>query len=51
MSAADDAAGFSSETAARYIDTAHATRARYQNLPDDIAPKALVDAYAAQEVR
>ncbi len=40
---------FSSEAAARFIDAAHASRARYQNLPEAVAPKALVDAYEAQE--
>lgn len=49
MPASSSTPEFSSEAAARYIDTAHATRARYQNLPAEIAPRALVDAYAAQE--
>lgn len=40
---------YSSETAARFIDAAHGSRARYQNLPEDIAPKSVGDAYAAQE--
>ena len=30
------------------IDEAHRTRARYQNLPEDIAPKTVAEAYAAQ---
>jgi len=39
---------FSAETAARYIDEAHRTRARYRNLPEDIAPGTVTEAYAAQ---
>jgi 2-keto-4-pentenoate hydratase len=34
--------------AARFIDEAHRTRARYQNLPEAIAPKTVAEAYAAQ---
>ena len=34
--------------AARYIDEAHRTRARYQNLPEAIAPRTIAEAYAAQ---
>ena len=34
--------------AARFIDEAHRTRSRYRNLPDDIAPATLAEAYAAQ---
>jgi 2-keto-4-pentenoate hydratase len=34
--------------AARYIDEAHRTRARYQNLPEAIAPGTVAEAYAAQ---
>jgi 2-keto-4-pentenoate hydratase len=34
--------------AARFIDEAHRTRARYQNLPDAIAPATAAEAYAAQ---
>jgi len=34
--------------AARFIDEAHRARARYQNLPDDIAPRTVDEAYAAQ---
>ena len=34
--------------AARFIDEAHRTRARYQNLPDAIAPQTVAEAYAAQ---
>ena len=40
---------FSPAEAARFVDEAHRTRARYQNLPDAIAPKNFDDAYAAQE--
>ena len=39
---------FSADAAARYIDEAHRTRARYQNLPEAIAPQTVVEAYAAQ---
>jgi 2-keto-4-pentenoate hydratase len=39
---------FSAEAAARFLDQAHRTRARYQNLPEEIAPRSVVDAYAAQ---
>jgi len=40
---------FSAAEAARNLDEAHKTRARYQNLPDAIAPKTVAEAYAAQE--
>lgn len=40
---------FSSDAAAKFIDQAHAARARYDNLPEAIAPRQLADAYAAQE--
>jgi len=40
MSRATEAAGF--------IDEAHRARARYRNLPDDIAPTTVAEAYAAQ---
>ena len=40
---------FSAADAARYLDEAHRTRARYQNLPEAIAPKTVPEAYAAQE--
>jgi len=40
MSRAAEAAGF--------IDEAHRARARYRNLPDDIAPTTVAEAYAAQ---
>jgi 2-keto-4-pentenoate hydratase len=39
---------FSAAEAARYIDEAHRTRARYRNLPEAIAPGTLAEAYAAQ---
>ena len=39
---------FSADAAARYIDEAHRTRARYRNLPEAIAPQTVVEAYAAQ---
>jgi 2-keto-4-pentenoate hydratase len=40
---------FSAAEAARYLDEAHRARARYQNLPEAIAPKNFDEAYAAQE--
>ena len=40
---------FSPTEAARFLDEAHRARARYQNLPDAIAPTTFDDAYAAQE--
>ncbi len=40
---------FSADAAARFLDEAHRGRARYQNLPDAIAPANFDDAYAAQE--
>ena len=39
---------FSPAEAAQFIDEAHRTRARYQNLPDAIAPRTVAEAYAAQ---
>src|SRR5262245_3170752 len=39
---------FQAAEAARFIDEAHRTRARYQNLPEAIAPKSVAEAYAAQ---
>ena len=39
---------FSAAEAARYIDEAHRTRARYRNLPEAIAPGTLAEAYAAR---
>lgn len=40
---------FSAAAAARFLEEAHRARARYQNLPEAIAPKTFNDAYAAQE--
>ena len=40
---------FSATEAARFLDEAHRARARYQNLPEAIAPTNFNDAYAAQE--
>jgi 2-keto-4-pentenoate hydratase len=40
---------FSAAQAARFLDEAHRARARYQNLPDGIAPRNFEEAYAAQE--
>ncbi len=40
---------FSAADAARYLDEAHRARARYQNLPEAIAPTNFEEAYAAQE--
>ena len=40
---------FSAAEAARFLDEAHRARARYQNLPEAIAPKTFDEAYAAQE--
>jgi 2-keto-4-pentenoate hydratase len=39
---------FSADSAARFIDAAHRTRTRYQNLPAAIAPRTVAEAYAAQ---
>jgi 2-oxo-3-hexenedioate decarboxylase/2-keto-4-pentenoate hydratase len=39
---------FRAADAARYLDEAHRTRARYQNLPELTAPKTVAEAYAAQ---
>jgi 2-keto-4-pentenoate hydratase len=36
------------DAAAQHIDEAHRTRARYQNLPEAIAPSTVAEAYAAQ---
>lgn len=49
MTASPSRPAFSADAAARFIDTAHTTRARYQNLPAEIAPQTLAEAYAAQE--
>ena len=40
---------FSADAAARFLDEAHRSRARYQNLPEAIAPSNFDQAYAAQE--
>src|SRR4051812_43447612 len=40
---------FTAAEAARFLDGAHRTRARYQNLPEGIAPKNFDEAYAAQD--
>ena len=40
---------FDPQSAARFIDEAHRTRSIYANLPPDIAPRSIDDAYAAQE--
>lgn len=39
---------FQAAEAARFLDEAHRTRARYENLPEAIAPATLAEAYAAQ---
>lgn len=39
---------FAAETAARFIDEAHRTRARYQNMPEAMAPRTVAEAYAGQ---
>jgi 2-keto-4-pentenoate hydratase len=39
---------FQAAEAARFIDEAHRTRARYRNLPEAIAPRTVAEAYAAQ---
>ena len=41
--------GFDARAAARYIADAHLARAAFQNLPDDIGPTTLAEAYDAQE--
>lgn len=40
---------FDSAAAARFIAGAHRTRQAYRNLPDDLAPQPVADAYAVQE--
>lgn len=40
---------FDPEQAARYVLGAHAARAQYENLPPEIAPTTMDEAYAAQE--
>jgi 2-keto-4-pentenoate hydratase len=39
---------FQAADAARYLDEAHRSRARYENLPDAIAPKSVAEAYSTQ---
>ena len=39
---------FRAAEAARFLDEAHRNRARYQTLPEDMAPKTVAEAYAAQ---
>jgi 2-keto-4-pentenoate hydratase len=39
---------FSPDAAARFMDEAHNSRSRYQNLPEKIAPATPAEAYAAQ---
>jgi 2-keto-4-pentenoate hydratase len=41
-------AAFNPEAVARHIDATHARRAVYANLPPDMAPTTVADAYAAQ---
>ncbi|HWB45267.1 MAG TPA: fumarylacetoacetate hydrolase family protein [Hyphomicrobiaceae bacterium] len=40
---------FSAAEAAKFVDDAHRARARYQNLPEAIAPRTVAEAYEAQE--
>jgi len=42
-------ASFDPKAAAAYVAEAHRTRAPYRNLPPEIAPPTVADAYAAQE--
>src|SRR5260370_38447915 len=42
------AQSFDPDKAARYIFQAHAGRAEYRNLPTEIAPRNVAEAYAAQ---
>ncbi|HXW29716.1 MAG TPA: fumarylacetoacetate hydrolase family protein [Xanthobacteraceae bacterium] len=42
-------AAFNPEAVARHIDAAHARRDVYANLPPDLAPTTVADAYAAQQ--
>jgi 2-keto-4-pentenoate hydratase len=39
---------FDADAAARFLDEAHRSRARYQNLPENISPKSVAEAYATQ---
>jgi 2-keto-4-pentenoate hydratase len=43
------ARAFDAQKAARTVFEAHAARAEYRNLPPEIAPRTLAEAYAAQE--
>ncbi len=40
---------FDAAAAARFIVEAHRSRAPFRNLPEDIAPRTIDEAYAAQE--
>lgn len=40
---------FDPAAAARFVADAHARRERFRNLPDDVAPRSIPEAYAAQE--
>jgi 2-keto-4-pentenoate hydratase len=42
-------AAFNPEAVARHIEAAHARRALYANLPPDMAPTTIAEAYAAQQ--
>src|SRR5690606_37766002 len=42
-------AGFEPKAAAAYVAEAHRARAPYRNLPPEIAPPTIAEAYAAQE--
>jgi 2-keto-4-pentenoate hydratase len=42
-------AAFNPEAVARHIEAAHAQRALYANLPPDMAPTTIAEAYAAQQ--
>ena len=39
---------FDAGAAASFLDEAHRSRARYQNLPEDMAPKSVAEAYTTQ---
>jgi 2-keto-4-pentenoate hydratase len=40
---------YSAKQAAQYLDEAHRNRSRYQNIPEAIAPRTVVEAYDTQE--
>ena len=42
-------ASFAPATAARFLSDAHAARATYVNLPEDLAPRTIAEAYLAQD--